>query len=123
MQFIGNRYDILDYNGEIEVGKLYKARDAYSNNIVYVKLINNSELINEIDIVWASSDPSVATVNENGIITGISEGTAIITGTFANQSQNVIVTINPAYQFYLIWALFIIIFFILTIYFTRRREI
>lgn len=84
---------------------------------------NYSELINEIDIVWASSDPSVATVNENGIITGISEGTAIITGTFANQSQNVIVTVNPAYQFYLIWALFIIIFFILTIYFTRERDL
>ena len=47
MQFIGNRYDILDYNGKIEAGKLYKARDAYSNNIVYVKLINNSELIKE----------------------------------------------------------------------------
>ena len=76
MQFIGNRYDILDYNGEIEVGKLYKARDAYSNNIVYVKLINNSELIKETfkpDLIDESTVvnhialPQIAKVYINGI--------------------------------------------------------
>ena len=72
MQFIGNRYDILDYNGEIEVGKLYKARDAYSNNIVYVKLINNSELIKETfkpDLIDESTVRliSVPVPNYNGL--------------------------------------------------------
>ena len=39
MQFVGNRYEILDYNSEIEVGKLYKARDTYYNSFVYISLI------------------------------------------------------------------------------------
>lgn len=40
MQFIGNRYEILDYSDDIEVGRRYKARDTYYNNTVYIKLIN-----------------------------------------------------------------------------------
>ncbi|SCH51458.1 MULTISPECIES: protein kinase domain-containing protein [unclassified Romboutsia] len=47
MQFVGNRYDILNYNGEIEVGKLYEARDTYYNNLVYLKLINNVETLSK----------------------------------------------------------------------------
>ena len=39
MQFVGNRYEILDYHSEIEVGKLYKARDTYYNSFVYISLI------------------------------------------------------------------------------------
>ena len=45
MQFIGNRYDIIDYSGEIEVGRLYKARDTYYNNMVYIKLINKVDML------------------------------------------------------------------------------
>lgn len=43
MQFIGNRYEILDYDDEIQVGKLYIARDTYYNRTVYIKLIKNVE--------------------------------------------------------------------------------
>ena len=43
MQFIGNRYEILDYDDEIQVGKLYTARDTYYNRTVYIKLIKNVE--------------------------------------------------------------------------------
>lgn len=32
-------------------------------------------------VTWSSSDPTVVTVDENGVITGVSEGTAIITVT------------------------------------------
>lgn len=41
MQFIGNRYEILDYDNEIQVGKFYTARDTYYNRLVYLKLIKN----------------------------------------------------------------------------------
>ena len=33
------------------------------------------------DLTWSSSDPSVATVDENGLITGISAGTCVVTAT------------------------------------------
>ena len=36
-------------------------------------------------LTWTSSDPSVATVDENGLVTGVSEGSAIITVT-SNQT-------------------------------------
>ena len=35
-------------------------------------------------VTWESSDPAVATVDENGVVTGISEGTVTITVTSAN---------------------------------------
>ena len=35
----------------------------------------------DTSVTWTSSDPSIVTVDENGLITGISEGTAIITVT------------------------------------------
>ena len=35
-------------------------------------------------LVWASSNPAAATVNENGVITGVSGGTATVTATASN---------------------------------------
>ena len=51
------------------------------------KLIANVRPSNAADtsVTWESSDPSVATVDENGVVTGVSEGTAIITVT-SNQT-------------------------------------
>lgn len=43
MQFIGNRYEILEYDDEIQVGRLYTARDIYYNRMVYIKLIKKVE--------------------------------------------------------------------------------
>ena len=37
------------------------------------------------DIVWKSSDPSVATVSEKGVVTGMSPGTAIITASYSKK--------------------------------------
>ncbi len=42
----------------------------------------------DISYIWSSSDETVATVDELGIVTGVSEGTAIITATLAQ---------NPSY--------------------------
>ncbi len=49
------------------------------------------------DLIWTSSNPGVATVDSNGVVTGISPGTAIITvktedGTVESQ---IVVTIKP----------------------------
>ena len=36
---------------------------------------------------WASNDPMVATVDANGVVTGVSDGTVVITATAANGSS------------------------------------
>ena len=47
-------------------------------------------------ISWASSDPEVATVDENGLVTAISVGTATITATTANGAKAAcVVTVEP----------------------------
>ncbi len=47
------------------------------------------------DIVWSSSDPSVATVDENGTVTAVKGGTAVITASSAtNPKINDTITIN-----------------------------
>lgn len=38
-------------------------------------------------VVWASSDPSVASVDENGLVTALADGTAIITATTTDGSD------------------------------------
>lgn len=48
------------------------------------------------DYTFTSSDPSVATVNQNGVITGVSNGTVTITvtGTLSSETKTVSVTIT-----------------------------
>ena len=49
----------------------------------------------DIDLEWSSSDESVATVNEKGEVTGVSDGTARITATaFSRLSAYCIVTVG-----------------------------
>ncbi len=43
---------------------------------------------------WASSDPSIATVSPRGIVTGVSEGTAVITATVDGRSAESTVLVN-----------------------------
>lgn len=46
-------------------------------------------------IVWASDKPTIATVDENGVVTAVTEGSAVITATAAGVvSKGCIVTVN-----------------------------
>lgn len=49
-------------------------------------------------VTWSSSNESVATVDSNGLITFVAEGTAMITAQTSNESvkATVAVTVNPA---------------------------
>ena len=47
------------------------------------------------EIVWSSSDPSVATVSSDGTLTGVSYGSATITATIANIEASTTVNIVP----------------------------
>lgn len=51
-------------------------------------------------VVWTSSDDEIATVNEDGTVTGVSEGTAVITATSGNYSAECTVTVIRPYKFF-----------------------
>lgn len=45
-------------------------------------------------VTWSSSDETVATVSEDGTVTGIKEGTAVITATAGNVKAECTVTVK-----------------------------
>ncbi|HSQ87389.1 serine/threonine-protein kinase [Romboutsia sp.] len=47
MNFIGNRYELLNNEDNIELNKIYKARDAYDNKKVLIKIIEENPNICE----------------------------------------------------------------------------
>ena len=47
MNFIGNRYSIINIEDNIEFHKLYKARDLYENKTILLKVINHNNHICE----------------------------------------------------------------------------
>ena len=58
-----------------------------------------------INYIWESSDESVATVDENGVVTGVSEGECEITATLEqNPEKKMSVTITVSEQSTLAWA-------------------
>ena len=54
--------------------------------------------INTKDVVWSSSDESIATVSNNGLVTGVKDGSAIITATLNGVSHSCIVYVKTAYN-------------------------
>ena len=52
-------------------------------------------------LTWISSDPSVATVDANGVVTGVSVGTAYITATDAKgHSDTILITVTEGERFF-----------------------
>src|SRR5699024_5751895 len=55
---------------------------------------NPENTTDDINVEWTSSDNKVATVNENGIVTAIAEGTAVITAKVGDKTASVTVTVK-----------------------------
>jgi len=79
---------------EIIVSPLQVILDIGETSVVNT-LINPSNASNK-NVRWSTNDSDVATINENGLITGISEGVTFITATAEDGgvSSNTFVTVN-----------------------------
>jgi len=72
---------ILDGNQVLEVGETFTFDVAISSDLTDTP-------------VWTTSNGGVVSVDQNGEITGLAEGTAVITVTVGEYSDSVIVTVN-----------------------------
>ena len=50
-------------------------------------------LVGELPVVWTSADPNIATVDENGVVTGVALGTTTITATSGGKSASATVNV------------------------------
>ena len=55
------------------------------------------ETTDDTKVTWASSDEEVATVDENGVVTGLKDGKATITATIAGKSDTYEVTVKEVH--------------------------
>ncbi|MDK2563476.1 protein kinase [Romboutsia sedimentorum] len=76
MNFIGNRYELLNCEDNIELNKMYKARDVYYNKKVLIKIIEHntnicenfiSNLIDESTMTHQINSPYILKIIDVGI--------------------------------------------------------
>ncbi|MCQ5056534.1 Ig-like domain-containing protein, partial [Agathobaculum butyriciproducens] len=46
------------------------------------------ENVTDRDVTWTTSDETKATVDANGVVTGVEEGTAVITATYKDTTND-----------------------------------
>lgn len=111
--------DFEDYSGTIYFvlwAKITDGTNTYYDMNIYSPTIENEESVTisettaninvdetiqltatsstNSEITWTSSDDSVATVSEDGLVTGIAEGTVVITATGSENSATCTVTVG-----------------------------
>lgn len=88
-QFSINSINVTSNTGETEVMVNYtlKLNATISNSVAY-GILNKKE-----DITWESKDETVATVDNEGVVTGISEGTVIIEAHCLDAVGSIVITV------------------------------
>jgi len=75
--------------------EIYKSADIIEvGSVDTLKVSIQPENANSVEIVWNSSEPSVATVSPEGIVTGISPGLSIISATTQDNTFTVTDTVH-----------------------------
>ena len=112
--------DLKNYSGTIYFilwVKVTNGTDTYYDMAIYSQNIQKDEKISinkstatikvdetlqltatsstDAEITWTSSDETVATVNEEGLVTGLKEGTAVITAKGSDKTATCTVTVEP----------------------------
>ena len=49
-----------------------------------------------VNVIWASTDPAVLTVDQNGVVTGVGVGVAKVTATLGPWTVEVLFEVTPA---------------------------
>ena len=88
--------DNVDGNDEIETTKVVITPEAPTVAVAAtVALTATLTPSGSIDPVkWSSDDEAIATVSDTGVVTGVAEGSAVITATSGFEGDNVTVTIT-----------------------------
>ena len=106
---ISNTYsDTITYNVQIPVSSILfsdnnvkiKVGSTYSNVISYNP--KESESLAKQNVIYSSSDNSIATVNSNGVVTGVSYGKAKISASIPERYTNSGTTITASYYVYVL---------------------
>ena len=88
-------YDMYIYSPTIENEETVSISETTANINVDETLQLTATSSTNSEITWTSSDDSVATVSEDGLVTGIAEGTVVITATGSENSATCTVTVGP----------------------------
>lgn len=85
--------DGKSFSWNIEITGSTNVSSGDSKKLTAVSTRNGTKIVsteeNPISYIWTSSDPEIATVDATGLVTGVSDGEAVITATLAQ---------NPAYS-------------------------
>ena len=95
---LADNSDYLLIDGELteEISLNYSTLELFAGNKASLKVAYTGNTdISDADIIWSSSDTSVATVNA-GEVTAISGGTVVITATIGNASAKCTVTVTDS---------------------------
>ena len=95
---LADNSDYLLIDGELteEISLNYSTLELFTGNKASLKVAYTGNTdISDADIIWSSSDTSVATVNA-GEVTAISGGTVVITATVGNASAKCTVTVTDS---------------------------
>ncbi|MCR8632675.1 S-layer homology domain-containing protein [Paenibacillus radicis (ex Xue et al. 2023)] len=95
---VGIRSNVFRVFGE-SLGSLTLNKNSFSLEVGQTESLQAQALPGETPekkITWASDNPLVAAVDTNGVVTGKSAGTAVITASFGSLSQTCTVTVSDA---------------------------
>lgn len=88
--------DTISALANVEVTSIAVEPATQSLTVGQIATLTANVTPNTVGVAWASSNPRVATVSSGGVVAGVSEGIAIITGTAGNKSDSCTVTVTES---------------------------